>query len=183
MIFTHDTVDALLFTARLVNTGAARSLAGEEELPDPDALAQLLNEWQYSGRRDLSTDELVEVRRTRTLLENVWLRDRDSTVRAVNHILSEAGACPQLVRHDGFDWHVHATGPGAPLAERIRVETAMALVDVIRTDATDRLRECEADACRAVFVDLSKNGSKRFCRVQCGNRMAQRALRARTKPS
>ena len=37
-------------------------------------------------------------------------------------------AVPQLVRHDGWDYHLHAVDPATPLAERIAVETAMAMV-------------------------------------------------------
>ena len=29
-------------------------------------------------------------------------------------LLAEAQALPQLVRHDGWDWHLHATTPAAP---------------------------------------------------------------------
>jgi predicted RNA-binding Zn ribbon-like protein len=59
------------------------------------------------------------------------------------------------------------------------VEAAMALVDVIRSDETDRLRTCAADDCDDVLIDLSKNRSKRFCGVTCGNRANMAAYRAR----
>ena len=97
----------------------------------------------------------------------------------MNELLAEAHAVPRLVRHDGMDWHIHATEPDAPLARRILVEAAMALVDVIRADQMDRLRACDADDCEGIFVDLSKNASRRFCSTRCGNRMAVRAYRAR----
>ena len=67
----------------------------------------------------------------------------------------------------------------APLAERVLVEAALALVDVVRADALDRLRDCEAEDCEGIFVDLSKNGSKRYCSARCGNRMNVRAYRER----
>ena len=71
--------------------------------------------------------------------------------------------------------------PGdAPFAVRIRVETAMALVDLVRADETARLKVCAADDCDALLVDLSRNRSKRFCDVgNCGNRMNVSAYRAR----
>jgi predicted RNA-binding Zn ribbon-like protein len=50
---------------------------------------------------------------------------------------------------------------------------------VVRSDATDRLRVCAADDCDGVLVDLSRNGSKRFCSVRCGNRMNMVAFRER----
>ena len=97
----------------------------------------------------------------------------------VNAILAEASAVPRLVRHDELDWHIHAVSLEAPLAERILVEAAMALVDVIRADETRRLQHCAADDCTGVYLDLSKNASRRYCSTRCGNRMAVRAYRAR----
>ncbi|HEV7948458.1 MAG TPA: CGNR zinc finger domain-containing protein, partial [Glaciihabitans sp.] len=58
-------------------------------------------------------------------------------------------------------------------------EVALALVDVIRTGETGRLRSCAAGDCSGVFLDLSRNGSKRFCSVRCGNRMNMIAFRER----
>ena len=43
--------------------------------------------------------------------------DRDDAVEIVNTMLAEADALPQLVRHDHFDWHLHAVDPDAPLAD------------------------------------------------------------------
>ena len=65
------------------------------------------------------------------------------------------------------------------MAQRIEVEGALALVDVIRSNETGRLRVCAADDCAGLLVDLSRNGSKRYCSVRCGNRMNQLAFRER----
>ena len=69
--------------------------------------------------------------------------------------------------------------PDAPLATRITVETAMAMVDVVRTDEMSRLGVCEDDDCDGIVLDLSRNRSKRFCSTPCGNRNAAAAYRAR----
>lgn len=179
MIFTHDTEVALAFVAALADTSPEASDSGAEELSTPAELGALLDTWEYSGRRDLDERELAEVRQARARLRALWLQPRDDAAVAVNELLAEAHAVPRLVRHDGMDWHIHATEPDAPLARRILVEAAMALVDVIRADQMDRLRACDADDCDGIFVDLSKNASRRFCSTRCGNRMAVRAYRAR----
>ena len=180
MIFTHDTEAALGFVAALADTAPGASDSGDDELSDPTQLNALLDAWKYSGRRDGDERELAEVREVRTRLRALWLFDRDDAAEAVNDLLAEARALPRLVRHDGLDWHIHATQSDAPLARRILVEAAMALVDVIRADEMHRLRECDADDCEGIFVDVSKNASRRFCSTRCGNRMAVRAYRART---
>ena len=67
----------------------------------------------------------------------------------------------------------------AGLAERMRVEVAIALADVIRSASMDRLRVCGAEDCDGLLLDLSRNGSKVFCSVRCGNRVNHMAYRAR----
>lgn len=179
MHFAPDTEEALAFTVALVNTVAGASRSGVDELPDPASLTALLDANSYSGRFDRDETELRAVRATRGLLRDIFRLDRDAAVAAVNRMLQDARALPQLVRHDAFDWHLHGTSPDAPLDERIRVEIGLALVDVLRSNEQGRLRECGAPDCEGVLVDLSRNGSKRFCSVRCGNRMNMVAFRSR----
>ena len=181
MHLAPDTEASLDFAVALVNTVAGATRSGADELSTPDRLMHLLVEYQYSGRVDGDEAELDEVRRARDHLRTVWTLGRDAAAEAANAMLREARALPFLVRHDGVDWHLHATESHAPLAERIRVEVALALMDVIRTDEMSRLRTCVADDCAGILVDLSRNGSKRFCSIRCGNRMNQLAYRERTR--
>ncbi|WP_285114506.1 CGNR zinc finger domain-containing protein [Leifsonia sp. fls2-241-R2A-40a] len=179
MHFAPDTVDALEFAVALCDTDPGASRSGDDELATTAQLAQLLAENRYSGRVDGDEAELRDVRATRERVRLTWALDRDAAALEVNAMLAEAHALPYLIRHDGFDWHLHATSLDAPLAERIRVEIALALVDVIRSDQLDRLQVCAADDCTGLVLDLSRNGSKRFCSVRCGNRMNMIAFRAR----
>jgi len=177
--FAPDTEESLEFVVALGNTAAGASRSGDDELARVDDLAALLVRYAYSGRIDHTEAELHDVRQTRELLRQVWTMDRDAAVDEINRMLREAKALPRLVRHDGMDWHLHATAPDAPLAERMRVEAALALGDVIRTNEMGRLRVCAADDCSGLLLDLSRNGSKRFCSVRCGNRMNMIAFRER----
>jgi predicted RNA-binding Zn ribbon-like protein len=180
MLFAYDTEAMLAFTTALINTEPGASNSGEDELTSVADLEALLDEHDYSGRRDGDATELDAIRGLRTEFRQYWKVDRDEAADLVNHVLSDERALPQLARHGNWDWHVHATPADAPLASRMRVEAAMAFIDVIRTDDFDRLRECAADDCSAVLVDLSRNRSKRYCDVgNCGNRMNVIAYRAR----
>jgi predicted RNA-binding Zn ribbon-like protein len=176
LLFAHDTEVALTALAALVNTG--RQSAGEV-LPDIDALDAFVAEARFTGSRTRSDDELAAVRALRSRLEQLWSLDEHGAVELVNTLLREASALPQLVRHDGWDYHLHATSPEAPLADRMAVEAAMAMVDVIRSKELDRLRVCAASDCADVMVDLSKNRSRRFCDTTCANRTNVAAFRAR----
>jgi predicted RNA-binding Zn ribbon-like protein len=177
--FAPDTEDSLEFAIVIANTDPGASRSGLDELETVDQLAALLAQFPFTGRIDADDAELAEVRETRDLLRQLWSMHRDDMVVEVNRMLRDAAAVPYLTRHGDLDWHIHATPFDAPLAERLRVEAAFALVDVIRMDETSRMRVCEADDCTGLFLDLSRNGSKRFCSVRCGNRMNTIAFRER----
>jgi predicted RNA-binding Zn ribbon-like protein len=174
LIFAHDTELALNAAAALVN-----SAHDGERLPDVAALDDFVAQWRWSGERTHDEAELAAVQALRPRLEALWRADEDEAVVLVNGMLREASALPQLVRHDEFDYHLHATPSDAGLDVRMMVEAAMAFVDVIRMKELARLRVCAADDCADVVVDLSKNRSRRFCDSGCGNRMNVAAYRAR----
>ena len=163
----------------LVNTLPGASRSGADELSEPAELTTVLNRHGYSGRFDRDAKELAEVVEARALLRRVWSLEVDDAVPFVNRMFADANTLLYLTRHDQFDWHLHATEGDAPLVERVVGEAAIALADVIRSQEWSRLRECAADDCDGVLADLSRNGSKRFCSVRCGNRMNMVAFRER----
>jgi predicted RNA-binding Zn ribbon-like protein len=175
VIFAHDTEVALAAAAALVNTET------EGGLDTPEELDAFLAHWGFTGSRRHDQAELAEVQALRPRLREVWHVGKDDAVVIVNRLLREGSALPYLMKHDEWDYHVHATSPEQPLADRMMVEAAMAFVDVIRTDELDRLSVCAADDCSCVLVDLSKNRSRRFCDFGCGNRANVAAYRARKR--
>jgi predicted RNA-binding Zn ribbon-like protein len=179
MFFAPDTEEALEFDVALMNTVAGASASGRDEMTELRQLAELIDRFRFSGRVDGDAAELQAVRAVRTLLRSVWTLTADEMASVVNDVLAARDARPRLTRHDGSGWHIHATSASTALADRIAVEAAMALVDVVRSGRTERLRECAADDCDGRLVDLSKNGSKRFCSLRCSNRTNMAAHRAR----
>lgn len=178
MIFAYDTQVGLTSAAALVNSDAR----GTEMLPDLGALDRFVAAEQWSGARTRTARELAQIKELRPVLRQFWELDEAGAVSLVNELLRDAHALPQLVKHDQWDWHLHATEPEAPLATRMAVEAAMAMIDVIRTKEMARLRICAAADCDAVLVDLSKNRSKRYCDTgNCGNRANVAAYRKRLR--
>ena len=175
MLFAHDTEVSLQATAALVNTGRG----GAEDLPDVAALDMFVDDWRWTGSRAHDQAELEAVRGMRQRLAGVWSMTKDEVADLVNTLLRDARALPQLVKHDGWDYHMHATSADAPLADRMAVDAAMGFADVIRSDELERLRVCAADDCDDVLVDLSKNRSRRFCSLTCANRVNVAAYRSR----
>jgi len=178
MLFAHDTELALRGAAALVNT-APTLPTDTDDLATVEDLERFVAEWEWTGSRAHDHAELEAVRALRPRLRRLWTVDTDGAAALVNELLADARALPQLVRHGEWTWHLHATPPEAPLATRMAVEAAMAMVDVIRADELGRLRTCAGDDCEDAVVDLSKNRSKRYCDGGCANRAHVAAYRRR----
>lgn len=167
----------------LVNTLSPES--GRDDLDDVQALADFLKAHMPSFRGRPTKRDLEEVNALRARLREVFeAEDPQRTVELLNRLLAASGARPELTNHDGDPWHLHYTPMSAPIAPRIAAEAAMALSVVIAEDGFDRLRICDGPNCFDVFVDASKNRSRRFCSPQvCGNRASVAAYRARVRAS
>jgi len=75
----------------------------------------------------------------------------------------------------GWDWGRFETHADLPVW--ILSQTASQLM---MSDARDRIRACGVDTCRWLFLDTSKNHTRRWCNMRvCGNRMKARRFQAR----
>jgi predicted RNA-binding Zn ribbon-like protein len=178
VLFGYDTECSLRSGVALVNSA---------EEPDTLTDVEQLNAWYaehgFTGRHDSDEAELKSLRTLRPVLRELLTAHRDRAAELVNELLAEAKAVPQLRRHDGLDWHIHAVPSDAPLARRVAVEVAMAMIDVIRADELSRLAVCVDDRCECLVLDLSRNRSRRYCSTTCANRNAVAAYRARGRRS
>jgi predicted RNA-binding Zn ribbon-like protein len=175
VLLAHDTEASLQAAVELVNSAE-----------EPDTLTPAwLDDWyakhRYTGRRDHDAAELTELRAVRPVLRALLTADRDGAAEMINRMLAKAGAVPQLTRHDGIDWHIHAVSTEETLVRRVLVETAMAMADLVRGDEMSRLSVCADETCAGIVLDLTRNRSRRFCSTACANRVAVAAYRARAK--
>ncbi len=139
----------------------------------------------YAAQRELTEAEgaeLVEVAaRLRAVFAAVADGDVDTAATLVNVLLEETRARPMLVKHDGEPWHLHFHGPGSTLGGEWAARCATGLAIVLGTEFADRLGVCTAPHCDRVYVDVSRNGTRRFCSTACQNRVKTAAFRARGK--
>ena len=96
-----------------------------------------------------------------------------SDVAAVNDALAEALPHLRVAQSgDGFAWRwEHADGslllPLRPIARSI--------AELLTGDELRRVRECDGAACTWLFLDQSRNRSRRWCSMEsCGNRAKAR---------
>lgn len=94
-------------------------------------------------------------------------------------VLAEAAADLPLAVVVGERFTIAPTGTGLSGA-LAAILVALAFGDADRT--LSRLKVCQADSCRWVFYDQSRNGSSRWCTMQlCGARNKNRVYRRRQR--
>jgi predicted RNA-binding Zn ribbon-like protein len=116
----------------------------------------------------------------RVVFTAVAAGDVDAAAHRVNDMLVATGAHPTLERHDGEPWHIHFHS--ADQTSRVKswaAGCATGLAIVLGGELYDRLGVCTAPHCDRVYVDTSRNGSKRFCSTACQNRVKAAAFRER----
>jgi predicted RNA-binding Zn ribbon-like protein len=164
----------------LVNTAGGEPT---DALADASSLTAMLAQLEVSAVGRLSAKDVERVRRLRPTLRAIFEAPSPDIAGArINVLLSECRAVPHLTRHDGEPWHLHYAPADRPVWARLGAEAAMGLAGVIKAGGFERMKVCAADDCSHVFVDASKNQSRRFCNPEtCGNRATTAAYRARRK--
>jgi predicted RNA-binding Zn ribbon-like protein len=103
----------------------------------------------------------------------------DDAARQVNALLIRTGARPELERHDGEPWHLHFHAADRSLPNGWAAGCATGLAVVLGGSRYDRLGVCTGPRCDRVYVDTSRNGTRRYCSTSCQNRVKTAAFRAR----
>ena len=114
----------------------------------------------------------------RAVFDAVAAGRTDAAATLVNQMLSDTGARPQLDRHDGEPWHLHFHGAEDSLVTGWAAGCATGLAVVLGSDLGGRLGVCTAPRCDRVYVDTSRNATRRFCSTACQNRVKAAAFRA-----
>jgi predicted RNA-binding Zn ribbon-like protein len=177
-------LEALTACVELLNTG--RSSAGDSLRGVAD-VAAFGERYAFHGRPATDGD-VARLRAYRARLDAVVTGCEAghgaAAIQQVNSLLSRTGAVPQIVAHSGRGPHMHVSRPTAPMADRIAAHLAMGLAELIVAGESDRVRTCASPTCRQVFLDLSRNRSRRYCDSRtCGNRLHVAAYRARKAAS
>ncbi|MGL5849661.1 MAG: CGNR zinc finger domain-containing protein [Phycicoccus sp.] len=145
----------------------------EEALRDAGAHRSVVHRRDVDGLRRLAGQ-------LRDVFDALDADDQDSAADTLNALLAESDARPRLHRHPPEPWHLHFHPPGAGVVDGWTAVCATALATVLGTDRLARLGTCAAENCDQVYVDTSRNGTRRFCGLVCQNRAKAAAHRSRT---
>ncbi|MDQ4064955.1 MAG: CGNR zinc finger domain-containing protein [Actinomycetota bacterium] len=179
MDFTHYSDQCMRAAADLVNTKGHPS--GTEHMGTPEEAERFLRDHDFSGVTSVTADDLTELHAARAGLEDVFYSpDEQTAAQRLNDLLAAYEVKPFLTDHDGH-WHMHYAPDDTPVGRRIAGDIVMGLATLIADFGFDRLGICAAHDCGDVYVDMSRNKSRRYCDEQCTSRANVAAHRARAK--
>ena len=183
MDFSHYSDDPVQLAVELVDSYEV--FAGEEHLVSPEDLATFIEENSEGWDRPdwtLTESDLQEVRALRSRLREVFTAadDRGAAGR-LNAILADAVAVPRLSTHGNAGPHLHFEPEGAKPARWLGAIAAMGLSVALVDGGYERFGTCASSTCDDVFIDTSRNRSRRHCSVSCTTRENVAAYRRRKK--
>ena len=137
---------------------------------DPPSVAQL---------REGDAPRFVALaRRLNEVFDDLHSGDVDAAASHLNDLLAKHPAHPHLANEEGH-WRLHHHPIDAALVPMWTSICAEGMARIIGADLGERLGTCEAPGCDRVFLDVSKNASRRFCSTTCQNRVKAAAFRLR----
>jgi predicted RNA-binding Zn ribbon-like protein len=180
---------------RFLETGSEELLTSYEDLLRFTTQSDLLTERQAKklkradasqAERALVLTQVIELRESLAKVAYAQLDNQEIPVASLA-ILEEHFKQAALHRHLGADKLPLATLPLAwqwrGLGRQIAAPLwllAEAAADLLTSDQAAQLRLCASDTCRWLFLDTSKNHTRRWCDMKiCGNRMKARRFHAR----
>ena len=140
----------------------------------------------YEGNRRQAAADLARAVGVRDLLRSIFtgiangrpLRDRD--LAELNSALAQTPALLRVHADAGaVGTHWSSATEGLP---RVLFAVLADAANLLAGDRRERIRECASAECTMLFVDESRNSSRRWCDMNsCGNRMKARRHYARTR--
>ncbi len=184
MDFSHYSDTPVQIAVDLANT--LNVISEEDQLATPADVTAFLEthdegEWCRPGWT-ASASDLDEVRALRAQLRKVFeAPDEAEAAKVINTILVDVDAVPRLSVHAGAEPHLHFEPlDGAP-ARWLGAVAAMGLSVALIEGGFDRFGTCNSVTCDDVFVDTSRNRSRRHCSDTCTTRENVAAYRARQR--
>jgi predicted RNA-binding Zn ribbon-like protein len=117
-------------------------------------------------------------RQLRDVFDDLHRGDLDIAASRLNELLARYPAHPHLAKERGR-WRLHHHPVDTALVPMWTSICAEGMARLIGTGHGDRLGTCARVGCARVFLDLSKNASRRFCSTACQNRVKVAAFRQR----
>jgi predicted RNA-binding Zn ribbon-like protein len=150
---------------RLVNSGVCDADADADPLRSCEAFRAYAAERLFSCA-SVTQHDLDRLKLVRAELAKAFTcaadGDDQGAAATLNALLMVHPVHPELVQHDGQPWHVHLSESGS-MTDRYSAAAVIGLSLVVSGLGMERLGICAIASCEQVFIDGSKNKSRRYC--------------------
>ena len=184
MRLASNVARAAELAGELVNLATAGASGGQDYRPPRGAalveqFSRILTD-HWAGEVSRTRDAATRVEQMAGEFRRVFQAGGDAaTAGALNGLLRRYGTRPYLAVSPAQPAHVHFHGDAETPVESLGGEFAAGLALVVDAYGYNRLGVCTAHHCDRVYVDLTRNGSRRYCSNACGARAKMAAYRSR----
>jgi len=102
------------------------------------------------------------------------ITDRSEAAVRLNSLLTRHATIPQLVRHEGWDWHLHVDRVDDTWSNWLASSAALALAGRLTARSNVPWGTCAAHGCARAFLDDGHGGTRRYCSPVCATRQRVR---------
>lgn len=154
--------------------------AVEAKLLRAEEASQIRRQFQANPRS--GEEALRQAKRIRSqlreLLRRASRRVQRKDIALLNSWLKQHSGIPTVARDNTgwrFAWRPQSTG-----VQRVLFEIMLSAAHLVTGGKRERIRECASPICTWLFIDTSKNHTRRWCDMRvCGNRAKVRSFRMR----
>ncbi|NOV02142.1 CGNR zinc finger domain-containing protein [Paenibacillus planticolens] len=158
----------------------------DDRLDNPKWLNQWLQNHHLSVEEPPTPQELLALKELRTLLHRIVTQftanslPDEKDIAALNSLMAQGSVIRRLAKNEeGYRLEWYAQDRRWP---QIGAEIASSMAQMIASGEPSRIRICDNPNCLWVYVDETRNRSKKYCDDKmCGNLMKVRRFRARQK--
>ena len=157
-------------------------VSGEEYLTNADAVGGWLQARGIETPRSPTERDVTGLRRLRAEVRIVMEGSDEDAEEALDRIVVGASVRPRITFSEG-EWRlIHVAGADG-LVNRVAAKAVTGLAAALSESGRARFGVCSKEGCRDVYLDTSKNRSRRYCSDSCSNRSNVAAFRARQRKS
>lgn len=174
----------------LLGVGLVSSEPDELDAHDPldslDGLRSFLGSqpWLVDRAREADLTPLVRLRRDlRAVFDAAHDGRSPEVVERLNGLLRRHHPRFSISGHDDSDWHLHVADFDDAVATQYAADAVMGLTMAFLDVGVERFGRCADPRCNGVFIDTSRNRSRRYCSDRCATRANVAAHRQRQRSS
>ena len=155
---------------------------GEEYLVDAEAVSGWLADRGIDTPRPIAEADVDALRGLRGQIRSVMEGSVEEAEEALDEVVIACSVRPRVTFSKGV-WRLSYVSAEDGVVAGVAAIVVAGLASALSESGRERFGTCSKESCQDVYVDTSKNRSRRYCSDSCSNRANVAAFRARQRGS